>query len=70
MSVSRSSLGLKSILEIPRLEPGTSRLNMLSECAYRLRYIPVDPSAQTHSIAGPGPSGRPLLTQKNSLNYF
>ena len=37
--VSRSSLGLKSILKMTELEPGTSRLSMLSECAYHLRYI-------------------------------
>ena len=35
--VSRSSLGLKSILKMPGLELGTSRLSMLSECAYHLR---------------------------------
>ena len=39
---SRSSLGLKSILKMTGLEPGTSRLSMLSECAYHLRYNPVD----------------------------
>ena len=59
--VSRSSLGLKSILKVPGLETGTSRLSMLSECAYHLRYIPVDPSAHTHSISGPEPSRRHLL---------
>ena len=37
--VSRSSLGLKSILKMPGLEPRTSRLSMQSECAYHLRYI-------------------------------
>ena len=36
---------------MPGLEPGTSRLSMLSECTYHLRYIPVDPSAHTHSIS-------------------
>ena len=48
---------------MPGLEPGTSRLSMLSECAYHLRYIRVDPSAQTHSISWPRPSGRPPLTR-------
>ena len=48
---------------MPGLEPGTSRLSMLSECAYHLRYIPVDPSTHPHSILGPEPSGRPLRTQ-------
>ena len=60
--VSRSSLGLKNILKMPGLEPGTSRLSMLSEFAYHLRYIPADLSAHAHSISGTGPSGRPLLT--------
>ena len=50
-TVSRSSIGL-SILKIPGLEPGASRLSMLSEKAYDLRYIPVDPSAHTHSKLG------------------
>ena len=50
-TLSRSSLGLKCILKMPGLEPGTSRLSMLSECAYHLRYIPGDPSAHTHSIS-------------------
>ena len=63
--VSRSSLGLKSILKIPGLEPGTSRLSMLNDCAYHLRYIPVEPSAHTHSKWGPGPSGSPQLTGKS-----
>ena len=47
---SRSSLGLKRILKMPGLEPGTSRKSMLSECAYPLRYMPVDPSAHMHCI--------------------
>ena len=45
MTVSRSSRGLKSILKMPGLEPGTSRLSMLSACAYYLPYIPIGPSA-------------------------
>ena len=45
--VSRSSLGLKSILKMPGLEPRTSRLSMLSECANHLRYVPADTSALT-----------------------
>ena len=57
VTVSRSSLGLKSVLKMPGLEPGTSQLSMLRECAYNLRYIPVDPSANTHSIAGPDLAG-------------
>ena len=57
-----SEYGRKSILKIPGLEPGTSQLSILSECAYHLRYIPVDPSAHTHSISGTGPSGSPQLT--------
>ena len=59
--VSRSSLGLKSILKMPGLEPGTFRLSMLSECAYHLRYIPVDPNAHTHSISRPDLAGLPGL---------
>ena len=46
---SRSSLGLKGNLKMSGLEPRTSRLSMLSESAYHLRYILVDPSANTHS---------------------
>ena len=42
---------------MPGLEPGTSGLSMLSECAYHLRYIPVNPSAHTHSISGPDLAG-------------
>ena len=42
---------------MPGLEPGTSQLSMLSECAYHMRYISADPSAHTHSISRPGPSG-------------
>ena len=61
--LSRSSLGLKSILKTPELEPGTSRLSMQSECAYHLCYITVDPSVQTHSVSGPEPGGRPLLAR-------
>ena len=38
------------------LEPGTSRLSMISECAYHLRFIPTDPSAHTHFKTGIGPS--------------
>ena len=64
--VSRSSLGLKSILNMPGLEPGTSRPCMLSECAYHLLYISVDPSAHTHSISAPGPSGSPGLELFNA----
>ena len=45
MTVSRSSRGLKSILKMPGLEPGTSRLSIVSECAYHLRYIPIVPSS-------------------------
>ena len=60
--VSRSSPALESILNMPGLEPGTTQLSMAGGCAYHLRYTPVDPSAHTHSISGPGPSGRPLLT--------
>ena len=56
-TVSGPSLGLKSILKITGLEPGTPRLSMLSECANHLRYIPIDLSAHTHSIAGTGPCG-------------
>ena len=56
-TVSRSSLGLKSILKIPGLEPRTPRLGMLSECAYHLRYISIDPSAHTYSIEGTGSCG-------------
>ena len=62
LRVSQSSLGLKGILKMPGLEPETSRLSMLSECAYHLRYIPVDPSAHTHSRSRPGPRGTPRLT--------
>ena len=51
------------------LEPGTSRLSLLSECAYHLRYIPVDPSAHKHSVSGPGPSGSPLLTLVINLPF-
>ena len=51
--ISRSSRDLKSILQMLGLEPETSRLGMLSECAYDLRYIPIHPSAHTHcTIAG------------------
>ena len=42
INVSRSSLGPESILKMPGLEPGNSRLSMLSDCAFHLRYIPVD----------------------------
>ena len=66
--VSRSSLSLKSILKMPGLEPRTSRSSMLRDCAYHLRYISADPSAQTHSISGPGPGGRLLL--KSSFKNF
>ena len=59
--VSRPNLGPKSFLKMPGLEPGTSRLSMLSECAHHLRYIPVDPSAHTHSISGPDLVGLPGL---------
>ena len=62
--ISRSSLGLKSISEDAGTRPRASRLSMLSECAYHLRYIPADSSAHTHSISGPRPSGRLLLTIK------
>ena len=48
---------LKNILNMPGLEPELSRQSMLSECAYHLRYIPVDPSA--HSISGPDLAGLP-----------
>ena len=50
---------------MPGLEPGSSRPSMLSECAYHLRYIPLDPSAHTHSIPGTGPCAgldHPMLT--------
>ena len=57
--VSRSSLGLKSILKIPGLEPGMSLLSFLS--AYHLRYISDDPSAHTRSISGHGLAGVPCL---------
>ena len=30
---------------------------MLSECVFHLRYIPIDPSAHTHSIEETGPCG-------------
>ena len=60
-TISRSSLGLKGILKMPGLEPGTSQLSMLSESAYHLRYIPGDPSAHTHSISGPDLAGLPGL---------
>ena len=63
--ISRQSLGLKSILNMPGLEPGTSRLSMLSECAYHLRYIPVDPNVHTHSVSEPG-----LLASAASQNHF
>ena len=33
---------------MPRLEPGTSRLSMLSECTYHLRYFPVALRAHMH----------------------
>ena len=62
-SHSGSILGLKSLLKIPGLEPGTSRPSMLSECAYHLRYIPVEPSTQTHSITGPDLAGHTGLAQ-------
>ena len=42
---------------MPGLEPETSRLSMLSDYAYHLRYIPVDPSALTHSLSGPDLAG-------------
>ena len=56
-TISRSSLGLKGILKMAGPEPGTFRLIVLSECAYHLRYIPVDPSAHTHFISGPELAG-------------
>ena len=59
---------------MPGLELGTSRLSMLSECAHHLSYIPVDPSAHTHSISAPNLAGLPawqwLLVEENILLYL
>ena len=59
--VSRSCPGLKSTLMMPGLEPGTSRLNMLSECAYHLRYIPLTRARTRTLYRGPDLAGLPGL---------
>ena len=68
--VSRSSPDLKSILKMPGLEPGTFRLRMLSECAYHLRYIPVDPSEHTLYIGARTWRASPAYTLKNVVSSF
>ena len=69
LRVSQSSLGLKGILKMPGLEPGTSRLSMLSECADHLRYVPVDLSVQALYI-GTGPSESSRLTERAHALYI
>ena len=66
-TVSRWSLSL-SILKIPGLEPGTSRLNMLSEWTCHLRYIPVDPSTHTQSKLRPRTYSARCLQNLFNLN--
>ena len=69
-NLSRSSLGLWSFLKMLGLEPGTTRPSMLSECAYHLRYIPVDPSAHTHSLSGQGLANPPWERQSRQKSLF